>query len=158
MRVRRSIRVLLLAVVAALVVASCTNIDPAEDTGALDTGEDMELSVLVYNIEYSGDESTDAVIADLDADIVGVLESYNRLPEIAKNTGYPYYNVGLQLLSKYPIHEPSGADGLYALVEVQPGYAVAFFNTHLDYVKYGPTQLVNGMPMDEVLASEDELR
>ena len=158
MRAGRSIRILLLAVVATLLVASCTDIDPAEDTEALATGEDMELSVLVYNIEYSGDESTDAVIEDLDADIVGVLESYNRLPEIAKNTGYPYYNVGLQLLSKYPIHEPSGADGLYALIEVQPGYAVAFFNTHLDYVRYGPTQLVNGTPMDEVLASEDELR
>jgi endonuclease/exonuclease/phosphatase family metal-dependent hydrolase len=158
MRAGRSIRTLLLAVVATLLVASCTDIDPAEDAEALATGEDMELSVLVYNIEYSGDESTDAVIEDLDADIVGVLESYNRLPEIAKNTGYPYYNVGLQLLSKYPIHEPSGAEGLYALIEVQPGYAVAFFNTHLDYVKYGPTQLVNGMPLDDVLASEDEVR
>ena len=31
-----------------------------------------------------------------------------------QETGYPYYNVWLQLLSKYPIHEPSGADGLYA--------------------------------------------
>lgn len=118
----------------------------------------MKLSVLVYNIEYSGDETTDAVIADLDADVVGVLESYDRLPEIAESTGYPYYNVGLQLLSKFPIHEPSGADGLYALIEVQPGYAVAFFNTHLDYVKYGPELLVDGMPMDQVLASEDEVR
>ena len=118
----------------------------------------MQLDVLVYNIEYSGDSSTDTVIKDIDADIVGVLESYNRLPEIAEKTGYPYYNVGLQLLSKYPIHEPSGADGLYALIEVQPGYAVAFFNTHLDYVKYGPKLLLSGMPMDEVLASEDEVR
>lgn len=98
----------------------------------------MELDVLVYNIEYGGNASTDEVMRSLDADAVGVLESYNRLPEIARKTGYPYYNVGLQLLSKYPIHEPSGADGLYALVEVQPGYAVAFFNTHLDYVAYGP--------------------
>ncbi len=118
----------------------------------------MKLSVLTYNIEYSGDKTTDAVIEDIDADIVGVLESYNRLPEIAEKTGYPYYNLGLQLLSKYPIHEPSGADGLYALIEVQPGYVVAMFNTHLDYVKYGPKLYLEGMPLQDVLASEDEVR
>lgn len=144
------------AAVSALLLSACTS-EPDDETPP-QVGEAMELSVLVYNIEYSGDKTTDAVIEDLDADIVGVLESYNRLPEIADKTGYPYYNVGLQLLSKFPIHEPSGADGLYALIEVQPGYAVAFFNTHLDYVKYGPKLLLGGMPMDEVLASEDEVR
>ena len=48
------------------------------------------------------------MIRDLDADVVGVLESYERLPEIARKTGYPYYNTSLQLLSKYPILEPLG--------------------------------------------------
>jgi hypothetical protein len=118
----------------------------------------MSLDVLVYNIEYGGDASTDHVIRTLDADVVGVLESYNRLPEIARKTGYPYYNVGLQLLSKYPIHEPSGADGLYALIEVQPGYAVAFVNTHLDYVAYGPRLISQGMPVAQVMRSENEVR
>ncbi len=116
------------------------------------------LDVLVYNIEYSGGRATDAVIRSLDADVVGVLESYNRLPTIARKTGYDYYNVGLQLLSKYPIHEPSGAEGLYALIEVQPGYVVAFFNTHLDYVKYGPRLLKSGTAVDAVIASENEVR
>jgi hypothetical protein len=120
--------------------------------------EAIPLEVFVYNVEYGGDESTDAVIRGVDADIVGVLESYNRLPEIAANTGYPYYNVSLQLLSKYPIHEPSGAEGRYALIEVRPGEVVAFFNIHLDYVKYGPKLLSHGASVDEVLASEDEVR
>ena len=94
---------------------------PSGDSASeLATGDEMDLSVLTYNIEYSGNKHTDAVIEDIDADVVGVLESYDRLPEIAEKTGYPYYNLGLQLLSKYPIHEPSGADGLYALIEVQP--------------------------------------
>ena len=114
--------------------------------------------MLVYNIEYSGNNSTDKVVDDIDADIVGVLESYDRLPEIADKTGYPYYNLGLQILSKYPIHEPSGAEGLYALIEVQPGYVVAMFNTHLDYVRYGPALLRNGRSLEDVLASEDEVR
>ncbi len=51
------------------------------------TGEPMQLDVLVYNVEYGGDASTDEVIRSLDADVVGVLESYNRLPQIAKKTG-----------------------------------------------------------------------
>ena len=131
---------------------------PSTSTAPPATGEQMALDVLVYNIEYGGNASTDKVIRTLDADIVGVLESYNRLPEIAEKTGYPYYNVGLQLLSKYPIHEPSGADGLYALIEVQPGYAVAFFNTHLDYVAYGPRLLAHGMPVADVVASENDVR
>lgn len=120
--------------------------------------ETLELSVLTFNVEYGGDRSTDAVIEEVGADVVGVLESYDRLPRIAARTGYPYYNVGLQLLSKYPIHEPSGADGLYALVEVAPGRVVAVVNAHLDYVRYGPRLLRGGMPLAEVLASEDEVR
>lgn len=148
-----------MALLSVLIVTSCTDSGSQDESpSALATGDQMDLSVLAYNIEYSGDKTTDAVIRDLDADVVGVLESYNRLPEIAEKTGYPYYNLGLQLLSKYPIHEPSGADGLYALIEVQPGYAVAFFNTHLDYVKYGPKLLLDGMAMEDVLQSEDEVR
>jgi endonuclease/exonuclease/phosphatase family metal-dependent hydrolase len=118
----------------------------------------IHLDVLEYNVEYGGDASTDKVIRTLDADIVGVLESYNRLPEIARNTGYPYYDVGLQILSKYPILEPSGANGLYAFIEVEPGYIVPFFNTHLDYVAYGPRLVSEGRPIAQVMASEDEVR
>lgn len=158
MRIPRTLVVLSAVFAGALLVTACTTPDDEPAAAPLATGEPMDLSVLVYNIEYSGDETTDAVIDDLDADIVGVLESYNRLPEIAERTGYPYYSVGLQLLSKYPIHEPSGADGLYALIEVQPGYVVAMFNTHLDYVRYGPKSLLAGIPMDKVLANEDEVR
>ena len=79
----------------------------------------MPLSLLVFNVEYGGTNATDQVMADVDADVVGVLESYNRLPEIAAKAGYRYYDVGLQILSKYPILEPSGANGRYAFLEVR---------------------------------------
>jgi endonuclease/exonuclease/phosphatase family metal-dependent hydrolase len=118
----------------------------------------MPLSLLVFNVEYGGSNATDQVMADVDADVVGVLESYNRLPEIAERTGYPYYNVGLQILSKYPILEPSGANGLYAFIEVRQGEAVAMINTHLDYVQDGPNLLARGVPLEDVLASEREVR
>ena len=118
----------------------------------------MPLSVLVFNVEYGGSPATDAVMADVDADVVGVLESYNRLPKIAAAAGYPYYDVGLQILSKYPILEPSGADGRYACIEVRPGEAVAMVNTHLDYVQDGPNRLLRGVSVADVLTGERQVR
>ncbi len=94
-----------------LAFAGCGGDDDAPEPAQADP---VRLDVLVYNVEYGGGPATDRVIRRVDADVVGVLESYDRLPEIAEKTGYPYYNISLQLLSKYPIHEPSGGDGLYA--------------------------------------------
>jgi hypothetical protein len=157
-RVQRATRLAaLLVVVAAL--SACTGDDSAGNVGPR-PGEPqpIDLEIFVYNVEYGGDESTDDVIREIDADLVGVLESYNRLPEIAESTGYPFHNTSLQILSKFPIHEPSGADGRYAFIEVRPGEVIAFFNIHLDYVRYGPKLLRNGVPVREVIASEDEVR
>jgi hypothetical protein len=144
-----------------LVLAACTSDPPREGDGTIatpDPSTPIPLEIFVYNVEYGGDETTDAVIEAIDADVVGVLESYNRLSETAERTGYPYHNTSLQILSKYPIHEPSDAEGRYAFIEVRPGEVVAFFNIHLDYVRYGPRLLRNGRPLDEVLAAEDEVR
>jgi Endonuclease/Exonuclease/phosphatase family len=151
------------SVVVLVLFTGCTSGDegsePAGTTAEpVALGEPMRLSVFEYNVEYAGDETTDAVIADVDADVVGVLESYNRLPEMAANAGYPYYNVSLQILSKYPILEPSGAEGRYAFIEVRPGQVVAFFNIHLDYVNYGPRALRHGHSVEDVIAKENEVR
>lgn len=161
---------LVLCAISGALVAGCTSssggapTSSPSDSGssvpasADPAGAPMTLKTLVYNVEYGGNARTDTVIRSIDADVVGVLESYNRLPVIAKNAGYPYYDVGLQLLSKFPILEPSGADGLYALIEVQPGYAVAFFNAHMDYVKYGPKLLRDGVAVGAVMRSERAVR
>jgi hypothetical protein len=143
------------------VLVACTSDGPEEGADAAASpapAAPTDLEVFVYNVEYGGDETTDAVIESIDADVVGVLESYNRISETAERTGYPYFNTSLQILSKYPIHEPSGAEGRYAFIEVRPGEVVAFFNIHLDYVRYGPRMLRAGVPMDEVLASENVVR
>ena len=129
---------------------------PSASVAAAD--DQVSLSVLVFNVEYGGTPATDAVMADVDADVVSVLESYNRLPKIAAAAGYPYYDVGLQILSKYPILEPSGAHGRYAYIEVRPGRAVALVNTHLDYVRDGPNRLRRGVPVRDVLATEKRAR
>jgi hypothetical protein len=143
---------------ALVLLTGCTSGGDDADKHAAPPPKPMPLSVFEYNVEYGGDETTDDVISGVDADVVGVLESYNRLPEMAANTGYPYYNVSLQILSKYPILEPSGAEGRYAFIEVRPGEVVAFFNIHLDYVRYGPRLLKHGVSVDDVIANEDEVR
>ena len=162
-RTARRSRALALAAGLVLLFAGCDlggGDDESGDTAGSPPAkaEPMPLDVLVYNIEYGGGPDTDRVIRDLDADVVGVLESYERLPEIARRTGYPYYNTSLQLLSKYPILEPSGGEGLYALLEVEPGYVVPFFNVHLDYVAWGPRALANGASVASVVKSENEVR
>ncbi len=151
-------------VLTAALLGACTGGDqgkePRESRAptTLKTGRPMQLSVLVFNVEYGGGRATDEAIRRVDADVVGVLESYDRLPEMAAATGYPYYNTSLQILSKYPILEPSGGDGQYALIEVQPGYAVVLCNIHLDYVWYGPTALRKGTAVDDVIATENAVR
>ena len=163
-RRRAGIALPAIAVLLALSLTACdsgddSDAEPAAGTSAaVPADEPMRLDLLVYNIEYGGGPETDRVMREIDADVVGVLESYERLPKIAERTGYPYYNVSLQLLSKYPILEPSGADGLYGLIEVRPGYVIPFFNVHLDYVAWGPRLLKNGKSVAEVVESENEVR
>ena len=160
MRRSRGLAVASALALAVLLLAGCDlgGGDEPDAASGPAKGEPMDLDVLVYNIEYGGGPETDKVIRRLDADVVGVLESYERLPKIAERTGYPYYNTSLQLLSKYPILEPSGGDGLYALLEVQPGYVIPFFNVHLDYVEWGPRALRNGASVASVIDSENRVR
>jgi endonuclease/exonuclease/phosphatase family metal-dependent hydrolase len=141
-------------------LAGCSRDDhPAAPTATRAAAADtVDLSLLVFNIEYGGSRSTDAVMKDVDADVVSVLESYNRLPEIARKAGYPYYDVGLQILSKYPILEPAQAHGLYAWIEVRPGEVVPLVNTHLDYVHDGPNRLDRGAATADVVATEKAVR
>ena len=148
--------VVLALVLGSAMLAGCTSESDHGQRPA--AAQKIPLSLLVFNVEYGGTAATDHVIADLDADVVGVLESYNRLPEIAKRTGYRYYDLGLQILSKYPILEPSGAHGLYAYIQVAPGKVVALINTHLDYVQDGPNRLGRGVPVSDVLATEKKVR
>ena len=146
-------------VAAAVLLAACGGKGTKQKAAA---GQPMQLKVMEFNIEYGGTlvslKKTEAAIALANPDVAGIEESYANLPKIAKATGYPYYNSSLQILSKYPIYEPSGGDGLYALIEVQPGYAVAFCNIHLDYVFNAEAALLRGKPLAGVLAKENEVR
>jgi endonuclease/exonuclease/phosphatase family metal-dependent hydrolase len=151
---------LLLTTAAAALFAACGT--KKSGTSSAAKGTPMQLKVMEFNIEYGGGlvslKKTEEAIKLGGADVVGIEESYTNLPRIAKATGHSFYNSSLQILSKYPILEAAQANGLYALIEVQPGYVIAFCNVHLDYVAYGPTALLHKKPLDAILAKEMEVR
>ena len=157
---------LLTAIVVVVLVAGALlamgSVTKAHAQAAAAAGKTMQLKVLEFNIEYGGElvslKKTEEVIKLSGADVCGIEESYTNLPKIAKATGYPYYNSSLQILSKYPIYEASGGEGLYGLIEVKPGYVVAFCNVHLDSVSYGPAALLQHSPLAAILADENAVR
>ena len=122
----------------------------------------MQLKVMEFNIEYGGTHVSFTKVAEAvkkaGPDVVGLEEAETNTGRLARLAGYPYYNTGLQVVSKYPILEPSGAQGAYAFIEVQPGNAIALSNVHLPSAPYGPNAIRNGKPAAFVLAMENKVR
>ena len=67
-------------------------------------------------------------------------------------------NGRLQILSRFPLIDPPGGDGIYIYAEVAPGRVMALANVHLPSDPYGPYFPREGWTLDEVLALENELR
>ena len=122
----------------------------------------MTLKVMEFNIEYGGTGIDFAKVVEAvkaaDPDVVGLEEAETNTGRLAKALGWKYYSNGMQLLSKYPILEASGAEGLYVLLEVQPGACVAVSNVHLPSEEYGPHLMRVGKSAEEVIANEERVR
>jgi endonuclease/exonuclease/phosphatase family metal-dependent hydrolase len=122
----------------------------------------MPLKVMEFNIEYGGTlvdfgKVVEAVKAS-DPDVVGIEEAETNIPRLAKALGWAYYSTGMQIVSKYPILEPSESGGAYAFVEVEKGKVAAISNVHLPSDPYGPYWVRDGKTVDQVLAMEREVR
>jgi exonuclease III len=124
--------------------------------------EPIELKVGEFNIEYGGTHvSFDKVVQAIrrgGADVVGVEEAQTHIPRLARALGWPYFSERLQVVSKYPLIDPPGADAHYLFVEVAPGQVVAIQNVHLPSNPYGPFRIKQGASRAEVLAIENRLR
>ncbi len=122
----------------------------------------VPLKVMEFNIEYGGTlvdfGKVVAAIQAADPDVVGIEEADRNLPRLARELGWPYWDTGMQLISKYPILEPSGSDGVYAFIQVAPDRVVAISNVHLPSDPYGPYWVRDGKPLDKVLAMERRVR
>ena len=139
--------------------------------------EPMTLRVMSFNIFYGGDEldlSTgdwcaeptgcqeafaqviEAIRAS-DADVVGLQETTMNARPIAEELGWNY-SERTHVISRFPIVDPSGADGHYVFVEPEPGRVVAMANTHLPSSPYGPYRIRDGASLEKVIALEERLR
>ncbi|MEI6724980.1 MAG: endonuclease/exonuclease/phosphatase family protein [Actinomycetes bacterium] len=125
-------------------------------------GVPRSLKVMVFNIEYGGTQVSFKKVAEAvkkaSPDVVGLEEAETNTARLARLAGYKYSNAGLQIISRYPILEPSGAVGVYAFIEVQPGYVVAISNVHLPSDPYGPNWIRDGRSAGQVVALEKRLR
>ncbi len=135
------------------------------------------VKVMTLNVFYGGDEWNLATgqwcpdpagcpetmghvvstIRAADADIVGLQEGTANECVIADRLGW-YCEPRLQLISRYPLLDPPGADGAYALAEVTPGRFVAISNVHLPSDPYGPYWVRDGEPRATVVDLERTTR
>ncbi len=179
---RRTVRLLILgAVLASLVAAPVTAVPITATVGddSPTTSNSVTLRVATLNVLYGGDEldlatprshwcvrpsgcaaSIEQVVAAIrssGADTVGMQEGTGNGCRIADLLGW-HCNGRLQVISRYPLIDPPGADGLYVYNEVAPGRVVAIANVHLTSDPYGPYFPREGWTLEEVLELEHTLR
>jgi endonuclease/exonuclease/phosphatase family metal-dependent hydrolase len=152
MRAARLAAALLVAVLA----GSCAGDQPGGES------PDIELSVMTFNIEYGGDGvdfgRLARAIQAAGADVVGIQEAWGHLPRLAADLGWDHVDTRMQVVSRYPLIDPGGADGRYLLVELLPGRVVALGNVHLPSDPYGPSAVLDGATAESVLELERRVR
>lgn len=126
------------------------------------TPEPAKLKVMDFNIEYGGDEvdfsKVIEAIQKADPDVVALEEAEGNTRKVAEALGWPHFSERSQLVSKLPLIDPPGANGMYEFVQVRPGEVVAISNVHLPSDPYGPYDVRDGKTVDEVVKLEQDTR
>ncbi len=129
---------------------------------AAPTPAKAQLKLMDFNIEYGGVQIDFAKIVEAarlaDPDVIALEEAEGNTRRLAEELGWPHANVRNQLISKFPIVDPPGADGRYAFIELAPGAVVAVSNVHLPSDPYGPYDVRDGKSPEEVIALEQATR
>ena len=149
-------------VLAALIVSTAPAARSGPTNAVAGSAPEVSLKVMTFNIEYGGtvidfDKVVEAVVK-ANADVVGLNEAYSRAKLVAAQAGYPYVSTRLDLISKYPILDPPGANGRYQFVQVSPGQVIAITNVHLSSEPYGPRRVMDGWSRKRVLRNERQTR
>lgn len=118
----------------------------------------VELRVMTLNVWLGGVQVNVGTIVETieaaRADVVGLQEAEGHTRAIADALGWPYADERLQVISRFPLIDPPGADGLYTFVEVRPGQVFAIANVHLPASPSGSEAVVAGASPEEVMAIE----
>jgi len=124
--------------------------------------EPITLRVMTFNVEYGGTgvdfRKVVEALERAGADIVGLEEPEGNAPALARALGWEHVDPRSDVISRFPILDPPGAEGRYVLVEVRPSEVVALANVHLPSDPYGPYWLAEGRPLEEVLGLERRVR
>ncbi len=136
--------------------------NPAPTATPDPTPAPAELKVMDFNIEYGGDEVDFAKVIEAiqkaDPDVVALEEAEGSTQKVADALGWPHYSTRSQLVSKLPLIDPPGADGMYEFVQIRPGEVVAVSNVHLPSDPYGPYDVRDGKTVEEVIKLEQDTR
>ncbi|MET7392216.1 endonuclease/exonuclease/phosphatase family protein [Dactylosporangium sp. NPDC005572] len=124
-------------------------------------GDDLDLSTGDFCAEPDGCPGTlrelERLIRDARADVVGVQEPERNVERIAADLGW-YGSNRAHVMSRFPLIDPPGSNGLYVFVQVAPGRVVAVANAHLPSDPYGPYLVRDGGTRAEVLDLEQQVR
>ena len=124
-------------------------------------GDEMVLATRDWCTDPAGCQETFAAVVDAikesKADVVGLQEATGNTRKVAEALGWNY-NERTQVISRFPIVDPGGADGLYVFVQPTPSTVVAISNVHLPSSPYGPYRAQAGYTEDQVLHLENRLR
>ncbi len=105
-----------------------------------------ELKVLSYNVLVSTSVTDNIyVLQELDADIIGLQEGYDKSEVIADALGYYHYSDAAwseAILSRYPI---TSTDWWGVEIELSPGQFAYMYNTHLAAYPYQPYDIRDGL-------------
>jgi exonuclease III len=152
----------LLVLPAVLVLVACGDSDGSATTSPAASASPMTLEVMEFNVEYGGDtvrfDKVLEVVEQVRPDILCLEEAETNTGRVARETGYAYWSDAMQVVSRYPLLEPSDARGQYLFVEVRPGRCVAVSNVHLPSEPYGPNLIRAGKRVEKVVANEEKAR
>jgi endonuclease/exonuclease/phosphatase family protein len=161
----------------ALFVVAATIVLALGSSGGVAADSTIQLRVMSFNIFYGGDElnlqtrqfckdaagcpetldQVAVVIRASGADVVGLEEGTMNTCPLAQKLGW-HCSPRTQIISRYPIIDPPGANGLYVFVEPAPGRVVAVSDVHLPADPYGPYEIRDGATLADVLQLENDLR
>lgn len=124
--------------------------------------EPIEVRVMAFNV-WVGGELVDfgkvaESIAAASADVVLLQEAGGNTRAIAELLGWPHVSERMQVISRFPLIDPAGADGDYIYVQTAPGNVFAVANVHLPSDPYGPYLIRDGSSLEEVMQNEADTR
>jgi endonuclease/exonuclease/phosphatase family metal-dependent hydrolase len=124
-------------------------------------GSVVELRVMTFNI-WVGGELVDfnKVIEAIElaqADVVGLQEPGGNARRLAEALDW-HVSERMHIISRFPLIDPPGANGMYLFVQIAPGQVVAMSNVHLPSDPYGPYLVRDGEALEAVLQNEADTR